>query len=380
MKWNLMGLFLLVTVICLGQAGSVQARGYYVTPFAGYSLFEGGSPLDDAPLYGLSLGGSLAGGWGLEGTFAYLPTDSEAGPSTDVDLFQAHVNLLYRFRAGQDLTPYLLAGAGLWYADADRGGSDEDLLLTWGVGIEAAMSPSLALRTEVRHVIFNNLPKGRGEGTVHNVTGLVGLALRLGAESGDSARSAAHGAAEEPLVLPEPLDDMELQAVAVSMREPRDGDADGIVDERDLCPDTPRDAVVNQDGCAAGDVPVLTLSPRFLQDTAEIELWPEEELSRLREFLREYSGRRVTVGCISREAVPSYRSFRVSQARAERVRLFLLENFDLRPGRVRAEGYGRAHAAAARRLFDNDYPYPQALILVDSPGDLSSLEAGFRKN
>jgi len=109
------------------------------------------------------------------------------------------------------------AGASRW--DPDQGETETDFSINYGAGSRIWLTPSLALRGDVR---------------LHQVPDALSAAKQRAGIAGD-----------------ETFWGLEFSGgVSVFLGGRRDSDGDGVRDERDACPDTPAGAAVDERGCA----------------------------------------------------------------------------------------------------------------------------------
>jgi OOP family OmpA-OmpF porin len=162
-----------------------------------------------------------------------------------------------------------------------------------------------------------------------------------------------------------------------------DSDGDGVCDGVDQCPDTPKGTRVNASGCPMGAAaaapppppraaqppppppPPPPPSPMERQlvetgsirlenvyfETASAQLLPESEttLREAGETLEKYPNLRIEVqGYTDTRGAAAY-NMRLSQSRAESVRAFLIEHFQLERDNLTARGYGETQPETAER-------------------------------
>ncbi|MCC6652139.1 MAG: OmpA family protein [Candidatus Eisenbacteria bacterium] len=146
---------------------------------------------------------------------------------------------------------------------------------------------------------------------------------------------------------------------------PNDSDGDGVIDSRDKCPGTPRGVSVNADGCSAAQLAALTPPPpapapsRVEQElaaraeirlenvyfeTGSAKLAPESSapLNEAGAALAKFPNLKIEVEGHTDARGSEAFNLRLSQARAESVRQYLLDNSKLSPSQVTAKGYGEA--------------------------------------
>lgn len=171
-----------------------------------------------------------------------------------------------------------------------------------------------------------------------------------------------------------------------------DADGDGVCDDLDRCANTPKGERVDQDGCsqsqsatpapqavtppppAPAPTPAPTPAPpppaprseverklvesgtvrleNILFETASANLLPESErsLNEAGEALSKYPDLKVEIGGHSDTRGAAGANQRLSQARAESVRRYLLDHFSaLRSGNLVAKGYGESQPITQER-------------------------------
>ena len=122
---------------------------------------------------------------------------------------------------------------------------------------------------------------------------------------------------------------------------PRDGDGDGVTDDRDRCPNTAAGTQVDAVGCAIlFEQPTLVLEGvTFATGRAELTDASKAILLTVAQSLVANPGIRVEVAGHTDNTGPRAVNERLSQARAEAVRDFLIRN-GVAQGRLTAHGYG----------------------------------------
>jgi OOP family OmpA-OmpF porin len=120
-----------------------------------------------------------------------------------------------------------------------------------------------------------------------------------------------------------------------------DSDGDGIADDLDKCPNTPKGATVNSQGCWAYQGEVL-----FDFDKAELKSGAFPILDEGVTVLENNPGLNIEIqGYTDSTGAEDY-NLKLSQKRADSVMAFLV-NRGIDPGRLSAKGYGSANPVAA---------------------------------
>jgi OmpA-OmpF porin, OOP family len=189
-----------------------------------------------------------------------------------------------------------------------------------------------------------------------------------------------------------------------------DGDGDGVCDGLDQCPNTPPGMAVDENGCHEGAgamketksppptakevekpkpkpepvSPPQTESERQLIATGRIrlenvyfetesaKLLPESEasLNEAGQALEKFPYLKIEVeGHTDTRGSETY-NMRLSQARAEAVRAYLLEHFKLDPGNYTAHGYGESRPETKERNQEELLRNRRVVLTVTNPEEL----------
>jgi OOP family OmpA-OmpF porin len=160
------------------------------------------------PEFGLRVGYLPLPFLGLEGEVGVIPTSTDAGGGS-VTVMALRGHLLAQYPAW--IAPFLVAGGGALKSRSSALGNDTDMAFHWGGGVKLYVARWLALRVEGRHTLGPKKDTGLG----HTIEVLGGLTFVTG-----------------------------WGAVA------KDGDGDGVTDDRDRCPKVP---AKTPDGCPVKD-------------------------------------------------------------------------------------------------------------------------------
>lgn len=129
--------------------------------------------------------------------------------------------------------------------------------------------------------------------------------------------------------------------IANQIADLMDDDKDGVINARDICPDTPLAALIDNDGCEEyiDDLNDWDLKVLFEHDKSNINPAFLNEISSMVEFLEKYPETSIELqGHASIVGEPEYNQA-LSERRANSVRDTLI-NMGLDPSRVRIVGFG----------------------------------------
>ena len=200
------------------SAGGGERGDWEIGPYVGFGFLDDYETLspDDDFLYGLRVGYFLGSYWSVEGSYQRLSTETQFSPllmlaDRDADIEALRLNLLFNFRPGESLRPFLTLGFGRETTDVDTILDEDDTGLNLGGGARWSLGDTFGLRVDGRYVQTD-----------------------VGGAVGDDQRN------------------LEVGFGALWMfgggRAP-DRDGDGVIDSRDECPSTPRRAAVDSRGC-----------------------------------------------------------------------------------------------------------------------------------
>ena len=132
---------------------------------------------------------------------------------------------------------------------------------------------------------------------------------------------------------------------------PLDSDKDGVADYLDKCPDTPAGVKVDSDGCP---LPKNCNKPAVVEiafDTnkAVIKAKYHAELDKIGSFLKEFPKSGVAIDGQTDSVGSEKLNKKLSQARAESVRNYIIAKFGIDGSRLSAKGYGPAKPIASNK-------------------------------
>ena len=203
---------------------------------------------DDDWGYGVNFGYKTAGALRLE--LEYSEGENDVSNSDSALEVQSLLgNVWYDFRAGERLRPYV--GFGLGMANMELNGSDDDVFMgQLGAGVNYHLTPRLVMDAGYRYAVSED-PEFASSGskleTEYEAQSLmIGLRYNFfdaqyGAKDGDG-----DGVVDETDQCPGTPRGVQVDSVGC----PLDGDNDGVADYLDKCPNTPAGEQVDAQGCS----------------------------------------------------------------------------------------------------------------------------------
>ncbi|WP_373096299.1 OmpA family protein, partial [Zhongshania sp.] len=342
---------------------------------------------DNDTAYGVSIGYKFASPIRIEFEYRQGENDidkiTSGGVSTTSDgsleVTSMMGNLWYDFAAGERLRPYI--GFGLGVANLDMGDADDDVSIgQLGAGITYFLTPRLALDAGYRYSVAEDATFKSS--TIEQETEYSAQSVQLGlrfnffeAQYGvkDSDGDGVHDEIDECPGTPRgvqvdsvgcPLDG-DNDGVADYLDQcpntpagakvnasgcPLDGDNDGVADEDDACPDTPAGQAVMSNGCAK-DQAVILRGVNFELNSAQLTMNAETILNGVAETLVSSPGFDVELqGHTDSTGSDSY-NMNLSQNRAKSVKSYLVGS-GVEANRLTARGYGEEQPIASNDTKD----------------------------
>ncbi len=232
--------FTFLTLFMTSSIAGERQGAITVTPNIGWYFFEGDQKLDDGITSGINLGYSITKNWGVEGSINYIDSDRKGFRDSEVTGYLYKLDALYNITKFGKLVPYLAAGAGGITLDPSKGNTETDFLLNYGAGLKYFITDDIALRGDVRHVLpFNE--------SQNNLLCTVGVSFLFGGEKDKPKVEETPKVVEPPKAAEEPP---QVEEPPKAVEPPRtDSDGDGVYDDLDKCPNTPKGATVDCRGC-----------------------------------------------------------------------------------------------------------------------------------
>ena len=204
---------------------------YEVTPFVSGILTDSKAGLKDDNYFngGISLGKNIQESFIDQIEIIYMRSDSleYENSNGNTNLNRAFVNAVKRFAITDRFAAYGLAGLGYQDVTQELGNFEDSPIFNYGVGLRYDIPYyGIAVKGDIKNLITT-------KDTQNDFMYALGLAMPLGKKNSDLV------AAKIPIVVQEiPEEDID-----------GDDDKDGVLNSKDLCPNTLAGVKVDKDGC-----------------------------------------------------------------------------------------------------------------------------------
>ena len=323
--------------------------------------------------YGASFGYKFSNPLRLELEYHVGENDIK-GSNSSLEVESLMGNLWYDFRAGERLRPYV--GGGLGMATMDLDGVEDDVMIgQLGAGVNYNLTPRLVLDAGYRYAVSEDPTFDAGSSTLETEYESQSLLLGLRYNFFDAKYGVqdadGDGVADEADQCPGTPRGVQVDSVGCPLDGDKDGvadyldkcpstpageevdaqgcsldgDGDGVVDADDMCPDTPAGTEVMSNGCG-GEQSVVLRGVNFELNSAQLTVNAETILDGVAATLSSSPGFNVELqGHTDSMGSDSY-NMNLSQNRAKSVKNYLV-NQGVESGRLTARGYGEEQPIAS---------------------------------
>ncbi len=326
----------LITSPCYAgvKAGSISAGfedGWYV--------FDGQEDVTNTTQAGIWIGYDATKNIGIEAKLAYSGTLND-DETQKVRVWTYRAEGLYYFMPDSTFVPYAALGVGArstrftndtMDVDAYVGGDRNYLTVDVGLGVKYFITDYLVARLDVRDVM---LPSKYKEDFLNNIEATLGIGFYLAKKPKAEAPEPAAVAAPEPT--PEPV-------VAPPAPEPVPAP---IVEQPAPAP------VVSEVERKIVEKGKATLDVRFKTASADIDAMYTKDLKSFADVMKKHPELKIYIEGHTDNIGPSDYNKKLSQARADSVKKYLVEKLGVDGSKLTAIGYGEEKPIASNQTAE----------------------------
>jgi OOP family OmpA-OmpF porin len=392
---------LLLMALATPGFGENRQGTYNLSPFVGGYVLDHKQREENGAVFGLRGGYNFTRNVGAEAMFGYSLTETKTG-SRETDLYRYGVDLLYHFRPGSNLVPFIVVGGGgtnFTTPNTPSAKSHYAGLVNYGVGLKYFVTDNVALRGDVRHVVLFH------DSGNNNLEYSAGLTFQFGGNAKPAPAPVAQQVAPTQALpvdsdgdgVPDTLDKCPGTPTGVDVDNdgcPLDADGDGVPDYLDKCPGTPAGVTVDKDGCpldadrdgvpdyldkcpgtpvgvkvdATGCPPEVVvpahvkaaaanrfcskpavLAINFDTNMSDIKPGYHDELKTVGDFLIYFPNAKGEISGHTDSTASNEYNQELSERRAESVEKYISTKFGITPGRITTKGYGETKPIASNK-------------------------------
>ena len=320
-------------------ASAANREGEFsVSPVIGGYTYDGKQHLETSPVYGARFGYNFTKEFGVEALFDYVHPESTL-TDKKMDMYRYGGEMLYHFFPDNTLVPYVAAGyAGLNFDNIQPRGAFD-----YGVGLKWFLFDNLALRGDVRHILYKS--GGINDTTFNNVEYTIGAYIPFGGTARVvKAVEAPAVPAPVPEAAPAPVPEAQLEEIPAA--EPTPG-------HYKYC---------------------ITLHIEF--DINKTDIRPEynDEVAKAGDFLKKYPTTTAVIeGHTDNVGTPEH-NLELSQRRAESVVNYLVEHFGIERSRLTPKGYGLTRPVADNSTDEGKQKNRRMEAIIDCAFDVKVIQ------
>ena len=343
---------LLVSTLLASTLLMAQNYNYEVTPLIGYDIAEGNLNLKNHSIIGgeFQLNNT---GMPVSPELSVLYSNADFDPNMgSTNIYRIALNGVYEYKKVAFLTPFAKAGAGyetMSEHHEDITGNKDSAFFDAGVGAKMPLTNNIALKLEAVYML-----KPNGTRWDNNLALLAGINIAFGEKAQVIeekpvvvAPVAAKVVEAAPVVEEKPVVETTSSVAVAPAIIDGDDDQDGVKNSIDKCPNTPKGAKVNSDGCQE----IVNLHVNFETNSYKIDKKSDVNIEAFAAFMKlnpeyttEITGYTDNVGKPAKNLV-------LSQKRANSVKS-ALEKQGVEASRIKASGMGQANPVASNKTAE----------------------------
>jgi OOP family OmpA-OmpF porin len=299
------------------------ASDYDISIMSGYTIADGGQYFDN---YGTTGAEVKYNGFesALKPELSFLYSDANYRfDSGSTKVFRSSLNGVYAFEKGNTVIPFFKIGAGYESLSTNAFGNRDGVFADAAMGLKFDITKTIAMKLEaIKMLKFNN------NDLTNNLLLMGGISFAFGdnepkAVADPEPKSVISSAvvAEKPAVAAVVTEKPAAVAAAPVAAPIIDSDNDGVIDQNDLCPNTPSGVKIDTNGCPLK----ATINDHFVFNSDHIDSTAASEIRAFVVFMKENPRYKATItGHTDSIGTPEHNQI-LSEKRAEKVKNALVE-------------------------------------------------------
>lgn len=321
--------------------GGVKEGQFSISPVIGGYTFAEKQKIDTNLVYGIRGGYNITKNIGVDALFDYLNSEGKSNKS-DVGMYRFGGELLYNFMPENKLVPYVAAGLSGLKFNAAGISRFPRLAFDYGVGVKYFMTETLALRGDVRHLVYrdNTTP------TYNNIEYTLGVLIPFG-----GVKPVAKPVEEAAVPKAAPVEAKVVEAPpapVIAPPPPKPVAAPAKVEAPKPAPvveSAQKASAAQQRFCNKPAV----LAVEFDTNKADIKPKYKADLDKLGEFLKEFPNAKGEISGHTDNVGGKAFNNKLSQRRADSVKKYMEKTFSIAPDRLTAKGFGFSKPVASNK-------------------------------
>ncbi|NIO15887.1 MAG: OmpA family protein [Deltaproteobacteria bacterium] len=332
----------------------VKPGTFTVSPLVGIYTFDSEQRLEDGTLFGLRLGYNFDRHWGGELSFDYVDTEFDF-VDVNAEGYLYHAEGLYHFRPEEKFVPFVAAGIGGIDIQFEGAGSSSGFLFNYGAGAKFFVGENIAIRGDIRHIIAYS-------DALNNFAFTLGVTYQFGKAKEPPKDSDMDGISDSEDLCPGTPSGAPVDAKGC----PTDSDNDGVADYLDSCPETAAGEKVDETGCVVPEKKEvsMTLNVEFDKNSAEVKDTYGPLLEKAADFMKKYPETAAVIEGHTDSTGRAEYNLAISQKRADSVKNYLVERFEIDPSRIKAVGFGETRPVADNKTKEGRERNRRVLVII----------------
>jgi len=304
-----------------------------ITPLISGYVFEGNEPFEGDHMLGLGLSYhfnkhmsvELMGHYG-DFTNNFYDKVSHTCKQKSMDSYVFHLNSTYQFNSFKTIFPYISAGAGLINLNHNTDDKTTYPLVNYGAGFHYLITQQITFRSEFRHLItWNNTQDSHYNNFIYSL----GISFYFGKQQPGKIKK----------VIPEPVKHLPIVPKKEIVQQPEIKKPEKKEETKVVEIDQLEIATIEKE---------ISIDLNITFDVNSCHIKPEHHvhIKKVADFMKKYTQTEAIIEGYTCDIGPLDINLKLSQQRADNVRLYLIKQFNIDPRRIKAKGYGERNPVA----------------------------------